>query len=155
MVLSLLPSLAWADEVTPGEKAAEARITEVLVKPLAAAELKRSKFSRARLPPRERRVRVTQTTPSTDASGRAFYAFAIDARFGAGWQQNDLTGCAYVDGDVFVKRGEELRPAEFMFGKSVKAVPGACVETKPGLATATSRSGESARTGGSTPCTLE
>jgi hypothetical protein len=134
VVLSLLPSLAWADEVTPGEKAAEARIQEALIRPLAVNERERSKFSRARMPPRERRVRLIQASPSTDASGRTFYSFAIDSKFGAGWQENDLTGCVYAEGDVFVKKGDAHRPAEFLLGKSVKPVAGVCVAQKDGLA---------------------
>lgn len=134
MLLSLLPSLASADEVNAEVKAAEARIAEVVVKPLAAFEENRSKFSRARLPPKERRVRVTRATPSLDAAGHAFFPFAIDAKWGAGWQADTVVGCAYVDGGVFVKRGDAHRPAEALVGKNVKPVPGACEAAADSLA---------------------
>ncbi|MDX2014128.1 MAG: hypothetical protein SFW67_28275 [Myxococcaceae bacterium] len=134
VLLSLLPSLALADEVNAEVKAAEARVTEAVVKPLTTFEENRSRFSRARLPPKERRVRVTQGTPSIDASGRAFFPFAIDAKWGAGWQANTVVGCAYVDGAVLVKRGDDHRPAESLLGKNVKPVAGACVESKDSLA---------------------
>lgn len=113
-------------------KAAEARIDAVLIKPLAVAEERRSRFSRARMPPRERRLRMTQAAVSTDASGRAFVPFAVDVRFGAGWKDGDLVGCAYpATGEVFVKRGDTHRPAEAMLGKNVQPVAGVC-EAAPG-----------------------
>jgi hypothetical protein len=76
-------------------------------------EANKSRFSRARLPPRERRVRVTQVTPAVDAAGRPFMAFAIDVRFGGDeWRENDIVGCAYTkSGELFVKRGDDFRPS--------------------------------------------
>jgi hypothetical protein len=135
VLLSLLPSLALAGEpaASPEVRAIEARVNAELVAPLASKELERSRFSRARLPPRERRVRVTQATPSTDATGKAFFPFSIDSRFGAGWTKDDVVGCAYVDGELFVKRGE-YRPASILLGKNVKPVAGACVPSKDSLA---------------------
>jgi hypothetical protein len=135
VLLSLLPSLALAGEpsASPEVQAIEARVTAELVKPLVTKEQERAKFSRARLPPGERRVRVTQATPSVDATGKAFFAFSIDSRFGAGWTKDDVVGCAYVDGDLFVKRGE-YRPASILLGKNVKPVAGACVASGDSLA---------------------
>jgi len=129
LVLSLVPSLASADETPAG--AAKRRVEEGLVKPLAEKESERSKFSRARMPPAERRVRITQATTGVDKSGREFLPFAIDVRWGSEWRENDVVGCAYLkNGELFVKRGEEYRPAAILLGKSVDAVPGVCVAVK-------------------------
>jgi len=104
---------------------AHRRVDSGLVKPLAQAE--GSRFSRARPPPRERRVRVTQAATSVDRSGRHFVPFAVDVRFGADWHENDIVGCVYTGkGDLFVKKGDSYRPAEFLLGKNVGAVAGAC-----------------------------
>lgn len=98
-----------------------------LLEPLAEHEAKVSRFSRARLPPRERRVRVTQTTAVLDKAGHAFVAFAVDVRWGEQWHDNDIVGCAYPKtGALFVKRGEEYQPAEILVGKPADAVAGVC-----------------------------
>lgn len=108
-------------------KTAQARVESVLLKPLTVAEERRSRFSRARMPPMARRLRMTQLAASTDAEGRAFVPFAIDVRFGAGWKDGDVVGCAYPStGEVFVKRGEAHRPAQVLLGKNVKPVAGVC-----------------------------
>ncbi|WP_394834350.1 hypothetical protein LVJ94_48410 [Pendulispora rubella] len=108
------------------------RVEEALVKPLAEKEKERSRFSRARLPPRERRVRVTQTTPLRDASAREYIAFAVDVRFGDTWQENDIVGCAYPQtGALYVKSGDEYRPADILLGKRADPVPAVCVPGKP------------------------
>ena len=104
---------------------AQRRVEETLVKPLAAME--GGRFSRARPPPRERRVRVLQTTATLDRAGQAFVPFALDVRFGSDWRENDVVGCAYTGkGDVFVKRGDQYRPASFLLGKDVPPVEGVC-----------------------------
>lgn len=127
--LSLAPSFAKADEPTPAQQC-EKRVREGLVAPLGDYEANRSRFSRARLPPRERRVRITQVTPAVDAGGRPFMAFAIDVRWGSGseeWHENDIVGCAYTkSGEIFVKRGDEFRPAAILLGKPADPVPGVC-----------------------------
>lgn len=127
-VLSLVPvslvAPASADEPTVVEWAHQ-RVLEGLVKPLADFESRR--FSRARPPPAERRVRVTQSTTSLDASARPFVSFAVDVRWGSEWQEDDIVGCAYTgSGKLFVKRGDEYRPASFLFGKNEKPVAGVC-----------------------------
>jgi hypothetical protein len=96
------------------------------VKPLAQVES--HSFSRSRPPPRERRVRVLQTTALLDKNKHAFVPFAIDVRFGASeWHENDIVGCAYVgSGKLFVKRGDVYRPASFLFGKNEDPTPGVC-----------------------------
>jgi hypothetical protein len=124
LVLSFVPSLAWGDE--PLAQWVQHRVDEGLVKPLAKAES--SRFSRLRPPPHERRIRATQVTASVDRNGNAFVPFAIDVRFGsAKWNENDIVGCAYrSNGALFVKKGDAYRPAEFLLGKNVEPVAGAC-----------------------------
>lgn len=113
----------------PDPKSAEVAVKTKLIGPLAAKEQDQSKFSRARLPAQERRVRVDEK-PVIDAKGATFFAFAIDARHGFfpegsedGWQKATVTGCVYAgSGDVFVKVGERHRPAAFLLGKNLKPV---------------------------------
>jgi len=92
------------------------------VKPLAAKEADQSRFSRARLPAAERRVRILDE--GRDAKGDAFFAFAVDDRHGgSSWRVAGVTGCVYAGrGDVFVKMGEQHRPAAILLGKNVKPV---------------------------------
>jgi hypothetical protein len=102
-------------------------VEEGLLKPLAHQE-GGSRFSRRRPPPRERRVRLTQDKPSVDKQGRAFVGFAVDVRFGDSWRENDVIGCVYrKTGELYVKRGDEFRPASFLLGKNVGTVPGVCI----------------------------
>lgn len=97
-----------------------------IVKPLAALESHR--FTRARPPPRERRIRIPQETATNDKGGHPFVSFAVDSRFAGGdWHEGDIVGCAYREsGKVYVKRGDEYRPASFLLGKNEDPVPGAC-----------------------------
>jgi hypothetical protein len=126
LVLSLVPSLASADESVAA--AMQRRVEEKLVKPLAEKENERSRFSRARLPPSARRVRITQATPTLDKNGREYVSFAVDVRYGPEWTENDIVGCAYPkSGALLVKRGNEYRPATILLGKSEDPVAGACV----------------------------
>jgi hypothetical protein len=99
-----------------------------LVKPLAAHDQDMSRFSRMRMPPRERRVRMPQTAASHDQSGRAFLPFAIDGKFtGGDWRENDVVGCVYTEnGGMFVKLGDSYRPASVLLGASVDPVAGVC-----------------------------
>jgi hypothetical protein len=101
------------------------RVDEALLKPLA--KLESSRFSRARPPPHERRVRVTTPSTTLDKGGRAFAPFSIDIRYGGDWQQNDIVGCAYPKtSELFVKIGDSYRPAAFLLGKNLEPVPGVC-----------------------------
>lgn len=102
------------------------RVESGLLQPLA--ERAGSRFSRARPPPRERRVRVTQATLSRDSQGRDFVPFSVDVRFGAGeWQKDDIVGCAYREsGHLFIQRGEAYFPAALLLGKKVNAAPAVC-----------------------------
>ena len=131
LVLSLVPSLASADEPSLAERA-QRRVETGLVKPLAEQETP-SRFSRARPAPRQRRVRITDTTATLDKSGRAFVPFAIDVRFGGSeWRENDIVGCVYsASGDLFVKKGDAYRPAAFLLGKNVEPVAGVCEAAPP------------------------
>jgi hypothetical protein len=126
--LSLVPpvtSLALADEPSLAEWT-QHRVQDGILKPLSDVEAHR--FSRARPPPRERRVRVLQTTTTLDRNGHAFVPFAIDVRFGSSeWRENDIVGCAYpAGGDLYVKRGDAYRPASFLTGKNEEPVAGVC-----------------------------
>jgi hypothetical protein len=120
-----VPSFVSADEPSVAERT-KTRVEEGLVKPLADREVPR--FSRVRPVASERRVRILQTFATPDRSGRPFVPFAVDVRFAGGdWRRDDIVGCAYVGtGDLYVKRGDGYRPAEFLFGKNVDPVPGAC-----------------------------
>lgn len=128
LAISLTSALSFAapppEVAVAGAKEAEARVKSGLIDPLAAKEREQSKFSRARLPAQERRVRLDET-PHTDANGAVFYTFAVDARHGIraegeGWRLAAVTGCAYASGELFVKNGERFRPAAFLLGKNLK-----------------------------------
>jgi hypothetical protein len=123
--LSLAPSFASADEPSLAELA-QRQVEDGLVKPLAQRE--NHTFSRSRPPPRERRVRILQTTATLDKNGRPFVPFAIDVRFGPEeWHEDDIVGCAYAkSGKLYVKRGDEYRPASFLLGRNEDAVAGVC-----------------------------
>lgn len=123
-------SLAAADESVVDW--VKHRVDEGLLKPLAQKESNRSKFSRERPPPGERRVRVLEANAATDKSGRTFVPFAIDIRyFNGDWKEN-LVGCAYRQtGNLFVKAGSEYRPAAYLLGKRAGAVAGACEPAPP------------------------
>jgi hypothetical protein len=127
-----------ADGSAPEAKIAEVRSAEAktalalvsrdLIQPLAIKEDGQSKFSRARLPAQERRVRILDDHARKDARGVAFVRFAIDARHGyqpddeANWRKDAITGCVYLDrSQIFIKRGDEFRPAAFLLGKNLKA----------------------------------
>ena len=109
-----------------------ALVSRDLIQPLAVKEGSQSKFSRARLPPQARRVRILDDKPQKDAQGDAFVRFAVDARHGfhtadgdgPPWRLATITGCVYLArNQVFVQRGDQFRPAAFLLGKNVKAAP--------------------------------
>jgi hypothetical protein len=130
LVLLLVPSLAWAGDVTLAQWA-EKTVREGLVKPLSQQEGKR--FSRERPPPQERRVRVLATAATMDKSGNEFVPFAIDQRYAGGeWNESSIVGCVYrKTGYLFVKIGEEYRPSSFLLGKNVGSVKGVCAAAPP------------------------
>src|SRR5262245_26559199 len=89
----------------PRASPVETLVRHTLLEPLAAREDKQSRFSRARLPPQERRVRILDGHPRRDARGDSFVRFAVDARHGfardEAWTTDDITGCVYLArGDV-------------------------------------------------------
>jgi hypothetical protein len=117
-------------------KTALALVSHDLVEPLAAKEVSRSKFSRARMPAQARRVRILDDQAQTDARGVAFVRFAIDARHGYlpededNWRKDAITGCVYLErSQIFVKQGDQFRPAAFLLGKNLK--PAAAPTCKP------------------------
>lgn len=126
LIFLVIPSLASADESLVGW--ARGCVEKGIVTPLSLLEHQTSIFSRARPAPRERRIRVLQPTVTNDKSGRGFVPFAVDSRYAGGdWQTDDIVGCVYAGkGDLYVKRGDGYRPAEYLFGKNADAVPGAC-----------------------------
>ena len=131
VTLTLTSSLASAGSKAAEPKTAVALVTDQVVQPLAAKDDKQSKFSRARLPPSERRVRVLDEQPQQDSTGETFVTFAIDTRHGWGgekgesaWTKAAITGCAYPSrGEVFIKRGKAFHPAAAAVGKKTKAAP--------------------------------
>jgi hypothetical protein len=129
LALVLMSSLASAGS-NPAPKSTASLVTERLIQPLAAKERDQSKFSRARLPPAERRVRVLDEKPQQDSAGESFFAFAVDSRQGwgddddANWTKAAITGCVYPgSGEVFIKRGKAFHPAAAAIGKKTKAAP--------------------------------
>lgn len=125
VTLALTSNLASAGP-DPGPSATSL-VEAQLIQPLAAKDRKQSRFSRARLPPAERRVRMANDKPQRDSTGEAFVTFAIDSRGGwddssdAPWQTATITGCVYPGrGDVFIKRGNAYHPAAAALGKKTK-----------------------------------
>lgn len=119
LCLLLLPlsSLALAAEESP----LSALVQKQLLEPLHQKDLARSRFSRARLPPIGRTLRVIDAQPSQDEKGGRFVTFAVDEQRG-GTTREAMTGCAYLDaGEVFVKKGDALFPAALLLGKKVAA----------------------------------
>ncbi|MCC6810178.1 MAG: hypothetical protein IT381_22295 [Deltaproteobacteria bacterium] len=113
MLLLMLSSLLTADPI--GEDpaaAATATIQRALITPLAQAEAKRTRFSRVRIPPRERSIDVTSV--AKDKTGAEFFPFSVSEM-----KLPSLTGCVYVaTGEVFIKRGDAHYPATFLLGKT-------------------------------------
>src|SRR4051812_42241830 len=72
-------------------------VEAALLNPLAQREDARSRYSRLRMPPSERHVRVLEGGPETDPQGRAFVRFAVDEKRFAEWNRNAMEGCAYLD----------------------------------------------------------
>jgi hypothetical protein len=106
-------------------------VEKQLVKPLADKESRRSRFSRAYLPPQARRVRVLDRQRSTDGRGAEFVAFAVDERSGvlagpaaddSGWRKDAIVGCVYPTRDeTFVKRGDKFFRAGLLLGQKTPA----------------------------------
>lgn len=138
LLVLIVPSLVFAAEPVKSEEvvAAQKRIETSLLKPLAERDEQRAMFSRARVAPKERRVRVTQANASTDANEKPFFAFAIDSRFRGAWREADQIGCVYPEtGEIFVKMGDTFRSADALLGKKTQpGAAGVCVSTTPQVA---------------------
>lgn len=125
LLVSLLPSVASAEPTT--KQWAKSRVEVGLMKPLVDKENKRSLFSRVVQPPRQRRVRVLTSSVSRDRRGSVFIPFGIEVRYQKKEWEADIIGCVYRStGKIYVKVGDQYRPAEFLLGKKVKPVAGAC-----------------------------
>lgn len=133
-------SLASAGSETkptsPELQQAVALVDAGLLRPLASKEHERGKFSRARPPAAQRRVRPLEL--ARDSSGKAFVAFAVDERHGwfdesegeDKWVKDQILGCAYLESrEVFVKRGKAFHPAAAKLGKKTKAAPANTCQT--------------------------
>lgn len=60
-----------------------------------------------------------------------YMTFAVDVRYGSTWHENDVVGCAYPQtGALFVKRGDEFRPADVLLDHNVDVVAGVCAPAK-------------------------
>jgi hypothetical protein len=114
------------------EAEATATVEKHLVKPLAQKEARRSRFTRAYIPPHARRVRVLDHERSTDGRGAEFVAFAVDERSGGfapqetndsrRWRKDAIVGCVYpARGEIFIKRGEEFFAAGLLLGQKTAA----------------------------------
>jgi hypothetical protein len=114
------------EAVVTNSAPALALVERNLLQPLADKELGQSRFSRARMPAEERRVRILEQ--QHDPRGRPFVRFAVDARHGyleesdeASWRLATITGCVYLDrSEIFVQKGDQYRPAALLLGKYVK-----------------------------------
>jgi hypothetical protein len=108
---------------------AEALIQDSLLRPLQVKEAKRSRLSRALLPPLTRRVRMKDSVPHVDAKGDTFVTFSIDEYLGgfddsSAWRADSVTGCAYPDrGEVFISRRDAFVAASVLLGKRTPAPP--------------------------------
>jgi hypothetical protein len=103
----------------PGSEAEVSQLVEAAVlKPLAQREDARSRYSRVRMPPAARQVRVLDGRPEKDSQGRTFVRFAVDEKRFAEWKRSAMVGCAYPDDRaVFIKRGERVESAATYLGK--------------------------------------
>jgi hypothetical protein len=125
----------------PDASAAEQVVDRELVKPLAQKERHHSRFSRVYIPPQVRRIRLPDAVAKSDAKGKTFVTFAIDARHrwtngdDADWRKDTMTGCVYPErGEVFVNTAGKLYPAALLLGKKSDPAPdGTCKAAEPQL----------------------
>ena len=144
---------------------ATAVVEKLLVKPLGEKEARRSRFSRAYIPPQARRVRVLDGQRSTDGRGAEFVAFAVDERSGLSvrraaddsdrWRKDAIVGCVYPARDeVFIKRGDKFFGAGLLLGQKTGAADDAVcrpgptrIPPRPPTLTSTSQAGVGPRPG--------
>jgi hypothetical protein len=120
---------------------AQTVVQQQLIQPLAAKERERSRFSRARLPATERRIHILDQQAKKDTAGRTFVRFAIDEHHGyrkataadeASWRLAAVTGCVYLDkSEVFVKKGDQYRPAAVLLGKNLQPAAENTCQSQP------------------------
>jgi hypothetical protein len=133
LALTLCASAVHAEPPSPKaeDAAVRALVQDKVLTPLKKVETKRSKFSRARPVPMERRVRVPSAQRELDTRGKEFVRFAIDERPGwddqGAWQEGRVVGCVYLgERKVFVRQGDGYVPAAALLGDDVSARPGVC-----------------------------
>jgi hypothetical protein len=111
-------------ETGPDADAMKAAVEKGLLQPLARRDSERSRFARARMPPSERRVRMTDGVLHADARGEAFSSFTVDIRWGSQWNADLMTGCIYPGtGAIYVKQGEGYLDGSALMGKKASAAP--------------------------------
>ena len=125
---------ASADTTTAA--VAKELIHKKLIVPMSAREERSSRFSRARMPPRDRQTRVLDGKPTEDAHGAAFVAFAVDEKPGydpeGPWRTDAIVGCVYLaDGAVFVKQGDGYRSGAALAGKKTQPAPAHVCQAAP------------------------
>jgi hypothetical protein len=112
---------------------AQGALQAKLLEPLEKKEKSRSRFSRAVLPPRARRIRILDNSAQIDAKGQLFVQYAIDENrttavdkegTEAAWLKDTLKGCVYPEsGDVMVKRGEVYYASSVLLGAQTPIAP--------------------------------
>jgi hypothetical protein len=125
------PPLPVAPPQTESQKRASELVGQELVSPLRKSDKKRARFSRAMVPPAERRVRVLDQQAQTDARGKEFLRFAIDERAAwrgeREWLEDSVLGCVYLEeAQVYVQAGDSYVHARSKLGKRAKAEDGVC-----------------------------
>jgi hypothetical protein len=126
-------SLARADE-GPSLSEVQSSVQERLVVPWSKWQERRSRFSRARLPPQERRARMTTPALQRDARGEEFASFAVDVRFRGSKEWGEaVAGCVYpTSGDIFVHYGDQYVVGALLYGKKSPDAPeGVCQAVTP------------------------
>jgi hypothetical protein len=137
-LLSMLFASAALAEPPPAQRAS-ALVQKELLQPLKKSESRRKSFSRAAPVPKERRIRILDQAALTDARGRHFVRFAIDARYRGGepgeWYEDTYVGCAYLDEKkVFIQRGDAYYPAQNALDGEGEAQAGMCEAAQGAIA---------------------
>jgi len=118
-LLALLLASALRASETP-----ESIVQDKLLTPLAKQESMRGRFSRARPPAAERKLRMLDAAPVADRKGAAFVGFAVDARWSRGdepWTADVIVGCVYPDtGEIYLRYGKRFGAASGLLGKGIQ-----------------------------------
>ena len=125
----------WASTSDTFVASAKAVIQSNLLEPLQDKEDKRSRFSRAVLPPQVRRIRILDNALHIDAQGQAFVSFAVDEsrdidansdqdHADTRWLQAAITGCVYPKtGKILVRRGSVYYSSSILLGQKTSIAP--------------------------------